>query len=59
MDSDNVLSPGTSNFYQLAKSHLIVDKSSAIQDFLETHYPVHVLLRPRRSGKTTLLTMFE
>ncbi|KAI9509989.1 hypothetical protein F5148DRAFT_1374783 [Russula earlei] len=44
---------------QLAEKCKIVDKSSAIRDFLRNDYPVHVLLRPRRSGKSTLLLMFQ
>src|SRR3984957_2762185 len=37
----------------------LVDKSHAILDFLRVEMPVHLLLRPRRSGKTTLLKLFR
>jgi hypothetical protein len=60
--SDNmpsVLISSTSSFRALAENGKIVDKSSAILDFLKHDYPVHLLLRPRRSGKTTLLRMFQ
>ncbi|THH09248.1 hypothetical protein EW145_g2152 [Phellinidium pouzarii] len=36
-----------------------VDKTSVILAFLKTLYPIHLVLRPRRCGKTTLLTMFR
>jgi hypothetical protein len=60
--SDNmpsVLISSTSSFRALAENGKIVDKSSAILDFLKHDYPVHLLLRPCRSGKTTLLRMFQ
>jgi hypothetical protein len=62
MQSDNmssVLISSTSIFRALAEKGKIVDKSSAIRDFLKDDYPVHLLLRPRRSGKTTLLRTFQ
>jgi len=59
MPSDTVLISSTSNFRALVENHAIVDKSSAIIDFLQNMHPVHLLLRPRRSGKTTLLRMFQ
>ena len=49
----------SSDFALLAGSGMFVDKSPAIQDFLRHHMPIHLLLRPRRSGKTTLLCMFR
>ncbi|KAI9509991.1 hypothetical protein F5148DRAFT_1374784 [Russula earlei] len=55
----SVLISSTSSFRQLAEKCKIVDKSSAIRDFLQNDYPVHLLLRPRRSGKSTLLLMFQ
>jgi len=59
MPSDTVLISSTSSFRELAENHTIVDKSSAISDFLRDKSSVHLLLRPRRSGKTTLLRMFR
>jgi predicted AAA+ superfamily ATPase len=59
MPSASVLISSTSSFRALAEKRKIVDKSSAIRDFLQDDYPVHLLLRPRRSGKTTLLRMFQ
>ena len=56
---NNVLSPSSSDFAHLAEMGLFVDKSPALLDFLEVPVPIHVLLRPRRSGKTTLLRMFR
>ena len=49
----------SSDFALLAGSGMFVDKSPALQDFLRYHMPIHLLLRPRRSGKTTLLCMFR
>jgi len=49
----------SSDFALLAGSGMFVDKSPALQDFLRHHMPIHLLLRPRRSGKTTLLCMFR
>ena len=45
-------------FTQMAEVEKYVDKSLALQDFLKLTLPVH-LLRPRRSGKTTLLRLFR
>ena len=55
----DVLSPGSSSFTRLATKGQFVDKSPAISDFLQKTMPVDLLLRPRRSGKTTLLSMFR
>jgi hypothetical protein len=59
MPSHSVLISSTSSFRALAEKGKIVDKSSAIGDFLQDDYPVHLLLRLRRSGKSTLLRMFQ
>jgi hypothetical protein len=57
---DHALSPEASTFIQLAKSHIFVDKTYAIAEFLKSGaQPIHLLLRGRRSGKTTLLSMFQ
>jgi len=53
------LNPSSSSFTQLAEDKQFVDKSLTLQDFLNYRTPIHLLLRPRRSGKTTLLTMFR
>ena len=58
-DADAVLIPSTSSFAKLANCGNFVDKSLALLDFLHEKRPVHLLLRPRRSGKTTLLRMFR
>lgn len=54
-----LLAPSSSDFASLAGKGVFVDKSSALRDFLQEDYPIHLLLRPRRSGKTTLLRMFR
>jgi len=54
-----VLSPSSSSFSKLAQGGVFVDKSFALVEFLREVVPVHLLLRPRRSGKTTLLDMFR
>jgi hypothetical protein len=57
---NHVLSPGSSSFIHLAKSRKFVDKTYAIAEFLKDDgQPVHLVLRPRRSGKTILLRLFR
>jgi len=58
-ESNQLVDPTTSDFASLAKIGALVDKSSALEDFLKPRTPIHLLLRPRRSGKTTLLNMFR
>jgi hypothetical protein len=59
-NSEHALAPGTSSFIQLAESHIFVDKTYAIIEFLQAGVqPVHLVLRGRRSGKTTLLRSFQ
>jgi ABC-type multidrug transport system fused ATPase/permease subunit len=58
-DRTNVLASLISDFASLARVGAFVDKSPALQDFLREHGPIHLLLHPRRSGKTTLLRMFR
>jgi predicted AAA+ superfamily ATPase len=53
------LIPSVSTFQELAKEGKIVDKSSAILEFLRSPKPSHLLLGPRRSGKSTLLSTFQ
>lgn len=48
-----------SDFEDLVEERVLVDKSQAIVDFLSTHRPIHLALRPRRSGKSTTLSMFK
>jgi hypothetical protein len=55
----HVLAPGSSSFYKMAESRILVDKSHAIIDFIQDPDPVHLVLRARRSGKTTLLRLFR
>ena len=56
----HALAPGSSSFIQLAESHIFVDKTYAIIEFLQGGVqPVHLVLRGRRSGKTTLLRLFR
>ena len=56
----HALAPGTSSFIMLAENHVFVDKTYAITEFLQdSGQPVHLLLRARRSGKTTLLRLFQ
>jgi predicted AAA+ superfamily ATPase len=57
--SHDVLSPSSSSFIQLAERNHFVDKSLALEEFFRSESPVHLLLRPRRCGKTTLLDMFR
>ena len=54
-----VLNPESSDFELLAREGMIIDKTQAIADFLDRARPVNLLLRPRRSGKTTLLLTFR
>ena len=54
-----VLDTSSSDFAGLAEDGVFVDKSLALADFFKDRTPVHLLLRPRRSGKTTLLRMFR
>ena len=54
-----VLDTSSSGFAGLVEDGVFVDKSLALADFLEDRTPVHLLLRSRRSGKTTLLRMFR
>ena len=59
-ENDNpVLISSSSSFNDLAQAGKLVDKSSSLCDFLSEDRPIHLLLRPRRSGKTTLLRMFK
>ncbi|KIM76795.1 hypothetical protein PILCRDRAFT_12500 [Piloderma croceum F 1598] len=54
------LSPAVSRFTLLAENGKFVDKTSALVEFLDSDdHPVHFLVRPRRSGKTTLLRLFR
>jgi hypothetical protein len=54
------LSPAVSSFIFLAEKGKFVDKTSALVEFLDSDdHPVHLLVRPRRSGKTTLLRLFR
>ena len=56
----HALSPECSSFIKLAENHIIVDKTYAITEFLESGaQPIHLMLRGRRSGKTTLLRLFQ
>ncbi|THH08024.1 hypothetical protein EW145_g2969 [Phellinidium pouzarii] len=55
---DNI-SSALSNYQQRLESNTCVDKTNVIEAFLEESFPIHLLLRPRRCGKTTLLTMFQ
>ena len=55
-----LLDTSSSDFLGLAEDGAFVDKSLALQEFLaEERTPLHLLLRPRRSGKTILLEMFR
>jgi len=54
-----VLDTSSSDFVGLAEDGAFVDESLALQEFLEDRTPLHLLLRPRRSGKTILLEMFR
>jgi hypothetical protein len=54
------LSPAISSFILLAQKGKFIDKTSALVEFLDSDdHPVHLLVRPRRSGKTTLLRLFR
>ena len=56
----HALAPETSSFIQLAESRVFVDKTYAITEFLQGGVqPIHLVLRGRRSGKTTLLRLFQ
>ncbi|THH02969.1 hypothetical protein EW145_g6642 [Phellinidium pouzarii] len=52
-------SSALSDFRDRATSCTLVDKTQGIADFLSVKRPLHCVLRPRRSGKTTMLTMFR
>lgn len=50
----------TSSFMQLRKSGKIyVDRTQHLGHFLSSDFPVHLMKRPRRSGKTTFLSTVE
>jgi len=56
----HAVAPEASSFTVLAENHILVDKSYAITEFLASGaQPMHLLLRGRRSGKTTLLRLFQ
>jgi hypothetical protein len=56
----HALSPDTSRFILLAEGGTFVDKTHAIAEFLKGGIqPIHLVLRGRRSGKTTLLRLFQ
>ena len=56
----HALAPEASTFIQLAEAHIFVDKTYAITEFLESGaHPIHLMLRACRSGKSTLLRMFQ
>jgi len=60
VDLNVLLCPSMSDFRDLVEHGQFVDKTLALCDFLADGVrPVHLLLRPRRSGKTTLLRMFR
>jgi len=48
----------SSSFTTLTAKGKFVDKTPALVDFLDDDQPIHLLLRPRRSGKTTLLRAY-
>ena len=55
-----LLDTSSSDFLGLAEDGVFVDKSLALEEFLDRELiPLHLLLRPRRSGKTILLNMFR
>lgn len=50
----------SSNFIMMAEQGKFVDKSLALVEFLDADdEPIHLVLRPRRSGKTILLRLFR
>ena len=56
----HALAHGNSGFIQLAESRIFVDKTYAITEFLQGGVqPVHLVLRGRRSGETTLSRLFQ
>jgi hypothetical protein len=57
--TSHALAPSASSFTLLAEKGNFVDKTRALVEFLDDNQPVHLLLRPRRSGKTTLLRLFR
>ncbi|THH09260.1 hypothetical protein EW145_g2164 [Phellinidium pouzarii] len=56
---ENSFATSLSIFKDRAKEYILVDKTQAIADFLTEKRPIHCVLRPRRSGKTTMITMFH
>jgi hypothetical protein len=57
--SDRLPSPESSSFTHLAAKGQFVDKGPTLLDFLQAELPVHLLIRPRRSGILTLLPIFR
>ena len=53
------LSISTHFFESLAEDSMLVDKTQSLLAFLSDARPIHVILRPRRSGKSTTLTTFK
>ena len=44
---------------RVTSGYTLVDKTQALLDFLAVEKPRHLVIRPRRCGKSTALTMFK
>jgi hypothetical protein len=54
-----ILPIGTEDFAKLRERYYFVDKSGFIAEFLHNHNDVTLITRPRRFGKTLLLSMMQ
>ena len=55
---DNI-STNVSDFPNMVRNFTLVDKTYAIRDFVCDGSPMHLILRPRRSGKSLFLSMMR
>ena len=47
------------DFPTMAREFALVDKTHAIEEFITSNKALHLLLRPRRSGKSLLISMMK
>ena len=56
---EDTISTHVSDFPSMVENFTLVDKTYAIRDFVCDGSPMHLLLRPRRSGKSLFLSMMR
>lgn len=50
---------GVSDFKEAKERHYLIDKTSFIQQFINKHKKVTLFTRPRRFGKTLMMSMLD